>query len=243
MSRFFASGVHFLLSLAVGLILLALCWFVWYPSPMLMAIGGHEIFMLIVGIDVVIGPLLTLVVFKQGKPSLKFDLAVIACLQVAAMSYGVSSLLEARPAYVAALGDRFQVVLATEPTDANLAKAKTKLPWWGPVWVGTKAPTDRYDIDAVDGLASIGAGRGHLPQLHVPYESMAADVLKQAKDIAILKKLNAPRAAEIDAWLARRGYAENTAKFQPIEIRASLFAVMLDSKTGAVIGISPFKPD
>ncbi|MFC6521947.1 hypothetical protein ACFQAT_21695 [Undibacterium arcticum] len=131
MSRFRASGFHFLISFIVGLGLLALCWFMWYPAPMLMAIGGQQIFLLVVGIDVVLGPLLTLVVFKVGKKSLKFDLAVIALLQLGAMVYGVSTLLEARPAYVAALGDQFQVVQASELTDANLAKGKTELPWWG----------------------------------------------------------------------------------------------------------------
>jgi hypothetical protein len=242
MTRFSASGFHFLISLLAGLALLSLCWFMWYPAPMLMAIGGHEIFLLIVGIDVIVGPLLTLVVFKSGKKSLKFDLAIIAMLQIYAMVYGVSTLLEARPVYVAALGDRFQVVQATEVTDANLAKAKTELPWWGPRWVGTKKPTDRSDIDAVEMLASVGAGPGHLPQLHVDYASTRAEILQKAKSIDVLKKYNSGKEAEIDAWLASHDYNSNSAKFQPIRIRASEFVVMLDAKTAKVIGIAPFTP-
>jgi hypothetical protein len=242
MSRFRASGLHFLISLLVGLVLLALCWFVWYPAPMLMAIGGHEIFLLVVGIDVVLGPLLTLVVFKSGKKTLKFDLAVIGVMQIAALAYGVSTLLEARPAYVAALGDKFQVVQSTEVTDENLAKSKTSLPWWGPRWVGTEAPAERADIDAVEGLATVGGGRGHLPQLHVPYDSMRKEIIEKAQPIAELKKINAAMATEIDAWLAAHKYTEQTAKFQPITISASEFVVMLDAKTGGVIGIAPFKP-
>lgn len=242
MSRFRASGFHFLISFIVGLLLLSLCWFIWYPAPMLMAIGGHEIFLLVVGIDVVLGPSLTLVVFKSGKKSLKFDLAAIALLQICAMTYGVSTLLEVRPAYVAALGDQFQVVQAAEVTDANLAKAKTELPWWGPRWVGTKAPTDRYDVDAVQAIAAVGAGRGHLPQLHVPYDSMAAEILERAQPIAVLKKRDAAQAIKIDAWLAKHGHDEQTAKFQPIKIRASTFVVVVDAKSAAVIGIAPFKP-
>ena len=242
MSRFRASGFHFVISLFVGLVLLALSWFMWYPAPMLMAIGGHEIFLLVVGIDVVLGPLLTLVVFKSGKKTLKFDLAVIALLQIAALVYGVSTLLEARPAYVAALGDKFQVIQATEVTDANLAKAKTSLPWWGPRWVGTKAPTGRYDIDAVNDVTTVGGGRGHFPQIHVPYDSMAKELIQRAQTIAALKKINSAQAAEIDAWLAKHGYTEQTAKFQPIKISASEFVVMIDAKTAAVIGIAPFKP-
>ena len=242
MSRFRASGFHFVISLLVGLVLLALSWFMWYPAPMLMAIGGHEIFLLVVGIDVVLGPLLTLVVFKSGKKTLKFDLAVIALLQIAALVYGVSTLLEARPAYVAALGDKFQVIQATEVTDANLAKAKTSLPWWGPRWVGTKAPTGRYDIDAVNDVTAVGGGRGHFPQIHVPYDSMAKELIQRAQPIAALKKINSAQAAAIDAWLAKHGYTEQTAKFQPITISASEFVVMIDAKTAAVIGIAPFKP-
>ncbi|MES2933783.1 MAG: TfpX/TfpZ family type IV pilin accessory protein [Pseudomonadota bacterium] len=242
MTRFRASGVHFLISLLIGLLLLVLCWFMWYPAPMLMAIGGHEIFLLVVGIDVVLGPLLTLVVFRTGKRSLKLDLAVIAGLQIFALLYGVSTLLEARPAYVAALGDKFQVVQATEVTDANLAKSKTKLPWWGPLWVGTQAPTERYDIDAVHDVASIGGGRGHFPQLHIPYASMSAEILQRAKSIDVLKKINPTKTVEINDWLASRKYNDQTAKFQSIKISASEFVVMIDAKTAAVIGIAPFKP-
>lgn len=242
MSRFRAAGFHFLLSAIVGLILLALCWFVWYPSPMLLAIGGQEIFLLVVGIDVVLGPLLTLVVFKQGKKSLKMDLAVIALLQLGAMAYGVSTLLEARPAYVAAMGDKFQVVQASEITDANLAKGKASMPWWGPTWVGTQAPTDKHEISALQDVKAAGGDRGHFPQLHVPYASMKDEILQHAQGVDVLKKSHPAQAAEVDAWLAKRGYTESTAKFQPIKISASEFAVMLDATDAKVIGISPFNP-
>lgn len=242
MSRLYASGIHFLISLIVGLGLLALCWFIWYPAPMLMAIGGHEIFLLIVGIDVVLGPLLTLIVFKSGKKSLKFDLTTILLLQIAAMAYGVSTLLEARPAYVAALGDRFQVVQASELTDANLAKGKAKLPWWGPRLVGTKAPIDKLDISMLRDMAQFGGARGHLPQLHVPYPLMREEILRRAQSIDELKKHNTAHHQDIDVWLAKRNYNSLTAKFQPIRISASEFVVMLDAKSAAVIGIAPFTP-
>lgn len=207
-----------------------------------MAIGGHEIFFLVVGIDVVLGPLLTLVVFKSGKRSLVFDLTMIAALQIAALAYGVSVLLEARPAYVAALGDKFQVVQATEVTGANLAKAQTAMPWWGPTWVGTKAPEGRYDIDAVRDVTDVGGGRGHFPQLHIPYQTMAQEVLQKSRPISALKTSNPTKAADIDAWLKSRGYTDATAVYQPLTVRASEFALILDAKDAKVIGISPFRP-
>ncbi len=242
MSRFRASGLHLIISLVVGLLLLALCWFVWYPAPMLMAIGGHEIFLLVVGIDVVLGPLLTLIAFKSGKKGMKLDLVIIALLQMGAMAYGVSTLLEARPAYVAALGNKFQVIQASELTDANLAKGRADLPWWGPRWVGTKAPIDKSDISAVHAMASFGGGRGHLPQLYIPYTSMASEILNNALSIEQLKKDNPAKISEINSWLSQRGYNEKTARYQAIKISASIFVVMVDAKTAAVIGIAPFQP-
>lgn len=244
MSKFRASGLHFLISIFVGLALLALCWFVWYPAPLLMAIGGHEIFLLVVGIDVVLGPLLTLVVFKSGKRGMKFDLAVIALLQLGAMAYGVSTLLEGRPVYVAALalGDKFEVVQASELTDEQLAQDKKGLPWWGPRWVGTKAPTEKKDISTLNSIGMFGAGRGHLPKLQVPYESIAPEILKKASSIDQLKKSNPAKIPEIDAWLSKRGYNENTIRYLPIKISASTFVVMVDAKTAAVIDIAQFQP-
>lgn len=242
MSRLRASGFHFLISFVIGLILLALCWFVWYPAPMLVAIGGQEIFLLVVGIDIVLGPLLTLVVFKSGKKALKFDILVIVLLQLGALTYGVSTLLEARPAYVAALGDKFQVVQASEITDANIAKAKTTLPWWGPLWVGTKEPTDRIDISAVDAVKSVGGGLGHFPHLHIPYAAMDKEILRHLQSIDTLKKNNGEKATQIDAWLAKHNYDAQTAMFQPIKISASEYVVIVDAKTAAVVGIAPFKP-
>lgn len=240
MTRFHAASFHFCISIGVGTVLLSLFWFIWYPSPMLMAIGGHEIFLLVIGIDVVLGPLLTFVVFKVGKKTLKFDLAAIVFMQIFALWYGVSTLLEARPAYIAALGNTFQLVQATEVTDENLAKAKTTLPWWGPKLVGTKAATERFDIAALNDVIAVGGGAGHFPQLHIPYESMSVNILSKAQYISMLKKNNIKKINEIQAWLNDHHVSENSVKFQPIKIQASRFAVIIDAKSAKFIGIIPF---
>ena len=243
MSRFRASGAHFLISAFVACVLLSLCWFIWYPAPLLVALGGHELFLLIIGVDVVLGPLLTLAVFKPGKKSLRFDLSVIALLQVAALFYGMNALLAGRPVYAAALGKEFQVVLAPEVTEANLAKATTRLPWWGPSWVGTKAATEQYDRNAVMDLERMGAGRGHLPQLHIPYATMANELLANAASIETLKKHNPTQVNQIDAWLDAKGINPATSRYQPIKMGASRFVVLLNAENAAVLGIAQFRPD
>ena len=151
-------------------------------------------------------------------------------------------MLEARPAYVAANGDYFQVVQATEVTDANLSKGKTTMPWLGPTLVGTKAPVGRYDTDAVRDVEIIGGGRGHFPQLHIPYESMASEVLAKSKPISALVASNPDKAIEIANWLRKNQLDADTARFQPIRIRASEYAIVMNAKTATVAGIAPFKP-
>ncbi|MFZ6874054.1 hypothetical protein ACO0LF_18510 [Undibacterium sp. Di27W] len=242
MSRYRASGTHFLISFVVGFTLLMLCWFMWYPTPMLSAIGGYEIFFLIVGIDVILGPALTLVVFNTKKKKwLVLDLLVIVVLQVYAFVYGVSTLLEARPAYIAALGKNFQVVQASEITDGNLEKGKATLPLWGPKLVGTFEPTDSADLSMARGIESVGGGKGHMPQLHIPYADMSKEILENAQDFDALEKDNEDKKADIQAWLKSHDCDEKKCKYQPIKIRVSTFPAVIDAKTAAYLGIMPLQ--
>ena len=51
---------------------------VWYPYPYREVSGGRSLFWMVVSIDVVMGPLLTLAVFNRSKPinALRLDLAI-----------------------------------------------------------------------------------------------------------------------------------------------------------------------
>lgn len=83
--------MHLLASLALvaasgGLLFQTLC-----PSPYFHAQGGMRL--LLVAVDIVIGPLLTFVVFDRRKPraELRRDLAIVVALQVVALSFGLHS--------------------------------------------------------------------------------------------------------------------------------------------------------
>lgn len=242
MSRFRAAAIHLGVCIVIAFTLLALFGYVWYPAPLFRAVGGQDIFLMLLGIDVALGPLLTFVVFKSGKKTLKFDLFVIALVQIVALTYGVYTLLAGRPVYVASLGDGFQVVQANDVEPSELIVAKTTLPWWGPKWVGTKRATDEKERERMLLSGAAGAGYGHFPQHHAPLESMNATMLAKAKPISELRAIHPTRDAEITAWLAGRGYSDQTAVFQPMRASVEWMVVMLDAKTAAVIGIAPYKP-
>src|SRR3982750_4022373 len=99
MSRWKAAGIHLLISCGIGLIVGALLFGVWYPPPYFHAAGADVLVLLLVSVDLTLGRLLTLVVFKSGKRGLKFDLALIAIIQTAALIYGMSIVLVSRPVF------------------------------------------------------------------------------------------------------------------------------------------------
>ena len=83
MSRWRAFAIHFGISMLVFLLLLAIILVFWFPGILFNIDGGWTGLRIIIGVDLVLGPLLTLVVFKAGKPGLKFDLACIGLFQAA----------------------------------------------------------------------------------------------------------------------------------------------------------------
>jgi len=243
MTKTKAAAWHLLASAAVSGATYCLFRLVWYPGALFDASGAGSVFAMVIGVDVVIGPMLTWLVFRQGKPSLKFDLGVIVLLQLVALSYGLFTLFSGRPVFVAALGHRFDLVQATEVGQSDLARANRSLPMLGPEWVGIARPTDPKVREMVLFGSLAGAGDyGNMPQYHAPLSSMRAEILANASPVSKLKAINSNSAAVIDAWLAARNRRAEDVVFQGLKARTEDMAVILDAKTAEVIGIAPFKP-
>ena len=97
MSRWKAGAIHFSISLAVFLVLLGVILLVWYPGILFSVDGGWSGLRIVIGVDLVLGPLLTLIVFKSGKPGLRFDLACIGTAQAVCMAAGMWIVYQERP--------------------------------------------------------------------------------------------------------------------------------------------------
>lgn len=132
--RLLCFGSHLLVSAVIALLSVGMVFWVWYPSPLDKALGVAEIFILLLCIDVIIGPLLTLIVAKQGKATLKTDLSIIVFLQVAALAYGLNIVGQGRPVWLVYDNNRFQVVQAYEAISANGEYPIAAESLVGPVW-------------------------------------------------------------------------------------------------------------
>ena len=241
-NRFYAFLIHLLLSGLVAVATVTLVFFVWYPEPLDKAIGVTDIFLLVLAVDITMGPIMTFVVYQKGKPSLKFDLFVIVVMQVAALTYGMSTVFAGRPAFIVFNKDRFDTVRPIDMDTASTEKAElagnknAQVSWFHPRWVAAVESTDRKRAEeilfsAVDG----GADWPQLPELFVPLEQVKKRMLEKAKPLSALSHLNKNDPALSNLQL-------DHIKFLPLRSKVRDMTVLIDGDSAAVIKIIDIDP-
>ena len=246
MSRWKAASIHLGICVGFALLLAMVLFFVWYPSPLFQAEGGKQLLMLIVGVDVVIGPCITAVIFDTRKKSLKFDLAVVAVMQLIALGYGVAVAYPARPAFLVFYNDWIQVVPANALEDKVLREAKfaefRSLSITGPKLVAAEMPANVEERNRMIFSAGFGADVTFFPKYYVPYDEAKAETLLKAKPIAELRKLNRDKLGTIDHFLAAHGRTDDTTRYLPVKTRGEFATAMIDASTGDFLGMLALIP-
>jgi hypothetical protein len=246
LNRWKASLIHLGISASIGATVVTLMLLVWYPRPYFSAMGGDTLILLLIGVDVVIGPLITLVIFDPKKKGLRFDLSVIAALQLAALAYGCSVMFVARPVYNVYVVDRFETVAANQVDEASLAKATGEfrsLPITGPKIISAHQPADKQrQADIVIQAMNGGPDLANLPDLYGAYSEARPEAAQKARPLAEVIKRQPGDAGTIRAFLADSGRTEESVAFLPMKARNRDMTVLVDRKTGDVVGIVPVYP-
>jgi hypothetical protein len=242
--RLLAAGIHLGLSVLVAGLAAGLVFGVWYPYPYREISGGRELFLIVVAVDVVMGPLLTLTVFNMKKPikELRRDLAVIAVLQLAALGYGMWTVAVARPVHLVFEVDRFRVVHAIDVPEEELKQAPVgleRLPLTGPTLLSMRDFTNEKEGFEATLAALQGASLGSRPAFWQPYEKGKPKILEHARPLEQLKNRFPDRAMEIDAALKSSGRATTSVSYLPMVGRQTFWTVLLDGKTAEVIAFVP----
>lgn len=234
-------GLSLLVALAVGLLVFA----VWYPAPYREISGGRDLFVLVIAVDVVLGPLLTLAVFNVRKPraELRRDLAVVALLQFAGLAYGLWTVQLARPVHMVFEIDRFRVVhridipVELEPrTPPGIEVA----PIGGPTVLSTRAFRNENEKMEFTMAALQGVNLGARPDLWEPYDAGRDRILAAAKPVAELKRRFPQQSAEIDAAVRQVNRDAGGVSFLPLVARkAEGWTVLLDARTAEILGYLP----
>lgn len=236
LNRWQAAGIHLTICLAIAASVVTLMLALWYPRPLFEAAGGNDLLFIVVGVDVVLGPLLTLIVFKAGKPGMKFDLMVIAATQLAALIYGCHVVALARPAFIVFVKDRFEIATPADLEPAELAAAKfpefRSPPWGGPMLVAADLPTDAAEHKKLIDFALAGLDLQNFPRYWVPYAERTKEVLAKADTIARLRVTDPVTAKAVDEYLAASGTKEDAVRSLLLRTRFAWVAVLVDARTG-----------
>lgn len=238
-----ASGLHVFAS---GLVLASCSYLVlwlWYPYPYRELSGGGALLKLILGIDIVAGPLLTLLVYHPAKSrrALWLDFFVIGLLQIAALGYGLSIAASARPVHLVFEKDLFRIVHANNvytPHSQSVA-----LPWMGPTLKATKLPDDVATRNQIlDDALNRGIFEAYRSELWHPYESARKQVLDTAQPAAKLQAAF-PAAQPYLSELQAVGLDISQLLYLPVVGRDFVtWTVLLNPDTALPVAWLPFDP-
>jgi hypothetical protein len=105
-----AALLHLLISGTIVVLVTGFMLLHFYPSVFLDIENPYDALKILIPADIVLGPLLTFILYKKDKWGLKFDLAVIGLCQIIALGYGSMAIYNARPGFLVLHGDTFFIV-------------------------------------------------------------------------------------------------------------------------------------
>jgi hypothetical protein len=220
--KLLAFGVHFIATALLAAGAAALIFLVWYPHPFELMVRGLELFTLVVGCDLALGPLLSFVVFNRSKTRLALvvDYTVIAIVQIAGMVYGVYTVAESRPAYVAFSVDRFEVVAARDIKESELAAAPPRyrsIPLGGPRYVAVHVPEKEREQSLMDELA--GNPSFARPKWFGEFDTALPEIRRRALSLEELEKRHPDTKPLIAEAITKIATAHERLRWLPISTR------------------------
>ena len=244
--RMRATAIH----VAGSAIVVALAWWLifhlWYPPPFSSLAGGMALFVILVSVDVVIGPALTAVVAnpRKDRRELARDLSVIVALQLSAFAYGMYSMAAARPVALAFEIDLFRVVVATEVDTQTLSRAPASLrslSWMGPVTLAAVKPADSTEQLRTIELGLAGIPLAALPEYWREYAPLAAKAWAVAKPVSELLRKGVVAQADVERIATKAGVATSDLRAITLLARRAEGMVLLAAPDARVAGVLALK--
>jgi hypothetical protein len=226
-TRFGAFAIHLGISLVIFFVLGYLILFHWYPDFFFASDGGWQGIRIIAAVDLALGPTLTLIVYKKGKPSLRFDLSVIALIQAVCLAGGIWVVHAERPIAMVFSDGFFASMSAGDYEEAgqpvpDLSRFDTH-----PAWVSVILPEDlteqasirRKAYEASIPLRTLGA-------FYQPFSVDHVDVSRDGMDRTYLTKRDR-EAPFLEDFFARHDGTMTDYLFLPFGTRYSLSIMAL----------------
>lgn len=244
-ARVKAAGLHFAFSLVVIMIAAVTLFLVWFPTPYWSLAGGRRLIEIILAVDLVLGPLLTLLLFdiRKSRLALALDMSMVLVLQIGALSYGLHSAYVARPVYLVYEVDRFVVVTAADVDSKDLSQAAPEfrhLPFRGIQRIGVRDPQTPDERMKAFELALAGKDLSLRPEYWNLFEESGQQQLRQRmRPLADLAARGVREAQVVGEFVEGTGRSAESFTYIPIISRELVWSVVLDLKSLDIVGYVP----
>jgi len=237
---------HLSLSATVVGTVCAAIFLCWYPEPYFTVKGTWDALRVLVGVDLVLGPLLTLILFRPGKRGLALDMAMIALIQLSALIYGVSVIYTERPYYTVFAIDRFEVLAKRDVSAAAVADTPfTDKPLIGPIIAFAQRPSDPRESQRLM-EETLFEGKPDIerrPELWRPFDQNRAAVLERARPLSELAEHQLAFREQIDSLCESLGVTPDGIAYVPVMGTHGPLTMVIDSETAlpvAALRIDPW---
>jgi hypothetical protein len=240
----------FLIQLAASAAALAALYaivrWVWYPGPLFALEGGRDGLLLVVLINLVLGPALTLLLYKPGKRGLWLDMTVVVLLQLGALGYGTWVLHDTRPVLLVHADDHFAPLTRTTLTEWDPDGAVLR------EW--ERISLQRVQVDLPDDPEAYAAvlresrsrpgGLFALFDRYAPLESAWERTLRDAVRIDLYVARKTEWGQRLDDLLAGLGRPLEALAFFPYIGRQTRAFLVFDRSSSALVGLLdiPYDP-
>ena len=230
-----AFSAHLLISAVIFALIIALTVRLWYPPPFFWIDGGAQITLLAALIDVVAGPLLTLVVYRPNKPRLVMNLAVIAAIQFGALAWGVRVLYEQRPVLMAFIGfnqNRFFPVTAEQARsgERSIEELQALSREWPPmIYIDLPADPDEAKSLLTSSTTSV---LRHTERFRAIDQERLARMVSSARNRKVYEAIAPAYVQGIDRFVAEHGKDAEQYAFLPLYGRFGAALVAISRNDG-----------
>lgn len=235
-----ASALHLLISASVLLVFLCVVYLIWYPGPLNRLHSTFDVIKLVIAVDLVLGPLLTFIVFdlKKSSRELARDVSVIVLVQVVALGWGMHITFKMRPAYVVFYGGTMYSVARDDiKTFAPDDQSELPGPWQKPDYVFVPSMSSEDAIQHFADMLTQGVPDVmYQTDRYLPFAEHADEILGKAMDIeSYMATRDSP--SQMDDFLTRHGGKQDDYVFYPFKYGSYRSVVGILKDTLSVVGL------
>jgi len=238
-----AFSIHLVLSTLLISSFFLFAIYQWFPNSSLELSGIKDVLFIIIGADLVLGPVLTFMVFNPAKKSLKFDLVAIIILQLSMFIYGAYTVYIAHPVYITFTIDRFTLVSARDAKPDNAKFEEYKIPKYSKAVYAyvesPKTPEERNKLlfSSIKGGLDLDA----FSEYYLPFNDNIKNIISKGWLVDNIFTTNEQKE-ELSKFLKDNNINQENIIFLPAQGKAKFMTFVVDKKTAKPIKVFDIDP-